>query len=153
MNKLMKGVAGVAIVAALPTAFATVPAEAATPSNNHCAVYPQRPVSKGRANDFRVQVINYRIRVTCDAAHTIQIEQRVFEDDDHPIFGSDRILARRTVTQVFRQAGQVFINGTMELPNTEDSKEEMYHDVRFVVTGQAGGWTGRVESANGSFAH
>jgi hypothetical protein len=128
LRRLAVGGAFVAVATA-PLCF-VVPAEATT-SDSGCSVTPVKPYVTG-IDKSGVKLVRYDIRISCDANRSIQVQHQYWEEDFND--NADEFIGSRTFTRTFDAAGSLTTGATRRLPDTEDSKEEMYQRARFRVT-------------------
>ena len=131
LRKSLAALAGAAVLG-LPLAVAA-PASAYTTSNG-CSVYPDTPVFD-HLNDKGNKVIEYPIHVLCDGDRTIEIQDQRWEED---WTSADDPHGTTTYTITFTEFNSAVRSVTKTLPDGDpwgDNNEEMYHSVRFRVTG------------------
>lgn len=117
------------------------PAHAATLSNG-CNVDPSAPVFD-HLNNTGDKVIKYEVYVSCDANRSIEIEDQRWEWD---YTSADDPLGTTTYNMTFSDPpGPARLKSvTKNLPDADawgDNNEEIYHSVRFRVTGTLDGVT------------
>jgi hypothetical protein len=135
------------LAAALSTAVPLVSAAPAHASQtiNNCTVTPLTPVTY----DTGSKKANFRVRVTCAADRTVQIEQRAYARHGQ----SHQLLLSRNFVLGFSSAETRTEVKILTVPNYHpNSREYAHHDVRFTVkkNGSWSKWTEREQSPTGS---
>jgi hypothetical protein len=128
---------------AIPLA-SVAPAHASTTIND-CTVTPLTPVAYSTSN----KTANFRVRVTCAAGRTIQIQQRAYALNGQ----SHQLLLYRDFVLGFPWAETRTEPKILTVPNYHPSGPEYaHHDVRFTVkkNGIWSKWTGLEQSPIGS---
>ncbi len=127
----------IALISGVSLAFiaaplATAPAVQATQTKAGCSATALRPIYV-RTNPAGKKVIDYRIRVTCDANRRIIIGQRFWEDDSALRGGNDRIAKDEVHRPYFSTKRTIILHAYRVLVDTERGEEEVFHDFKFRV--------------------
>src|SRR4051812_46000109 len=134
IRRALTGLAAITAVSMGGVLATTGTAQAAT-TLGLCTVNPLTPIIDGE-NEFGIHIVRYRIAVKCAGDRSVNIQQKMYEEDDGP---DDRLgdLVRHTFEPGLT-AGSTTLDTRRTVPETDtavgDDTEELYHQVRFRVT-------------------
>lgn len=107
------------------------PANAET-SRNGCTVNPLDP------KDLRGDDVDFRITVDCNGQKTVEIRQRIYEDESH----HDDLLVKRQFTEEFgRHDDARTVHYFVDVRNHDRKGEKVYQLVSFRVENHGGHWS------------
>lgn len=137
MNRIIRRIAIAASTLAL-TAGGVIAGSSPALAMDGCSIYVKPPRVIG-LYDNGVKKVRYEISSHCNKRRTIEIEDKRMENDT---FNDDQT-GSGTWKKWYPGEGTWNLWWDAPLPNTEPSKEEIYHKARYRVSsgGVTGGWS------------
>jgi len=110
------------------------PANAET-SRNGCTVNPLDP------KDLRGNDVDFRITVDCSGQKTVEIRQRIYEDERGPRHNDDLLVKRQFTEEFDRHDDARTVHYFVDVRNHDRKGEEVYQLVSFRVENHGGHWS------------
>jgi len=110
------------------------PANAET-SRNGCTVNPLDP------KDLRGNDVDFRITVDCNGKKTVEIRQRIYEDERGPRHNDDLLVNRLFTEEFGSHDGSRTVHFSVDVRNHDRNGEKVYQLVSFRVQNHGGHWS------------